>query len=605
MERRDMTDSLLRLLLVLPVALGLPALARTGLLDSTPGQVLGVAALSGLLFLAFEVAVHPRRKLARRARQLAPGGACDGDDWTRIGSCLGALGRQREADRARIRELEARLHRAQAAAECADTAKRAFLANIGHEIRTPMNVIVGMTRLSLKLATLPQQREHLLRADRAAQGLLTQISNLLDLVKLETGEFRLVRSGFAVGDMLAQLTATAAEQATGKGLCLRSELDPRVPSALVGDPDRLHQVLANLLDNALKFTDAGEVVLSCELIRSADAGAQLRFEVRDSGIGIPADKQHTLFELFRQGDTSLTRRHGGSGLGLGLCYRLVQVMGGELRLDSKPDIGSSFHFEVPLSLPGHAPARQHPAAAVAGRRPPAAEQMDLGTTRVRLHGSSRLLRRLLTRFKLDHGDFVADYSSLHAVGDRFGAAQLARALASAAASLGALELREAASRLALKRRAEDDPSLDVRRVSHLLRGLLAEIDRRLTELAADAPAADDAEDGTGAAAHRNDGAAADGATADRPQRAPMPGRGDADPEAAVGALLRQVSRLLADFDAAAVNAFVPLEEQLIDLVSADTVGALRNAVNGFDFATAGELLRQVAEELRIPAHAPS
>jgi len=472
-----------------PVALGVPVLARSGLLASPLGQVLAITVLAGLLNAAFELVVRPRRRLARRARQLAPGGACAGGDWAQIDTCLSALGRQRETDRARIRELEARLHRAQAA-KCADTAKRAFLANIGHEIRTPMPVIVGMTRLSLKLATLPQQREHLLRADRAAQGLLTQISNLLDLVKLETGELRLVRSGFAAGDLLAQLVAAAAEQAAGKGLHLHTELDPRVPSALVGDADRLHQVLANLLDNALKLTDAGEVVLSCQLVSEAPAAeACVRFEVRGTGIGIPTDKQHTLFELFRQGDTSLTRRHGGSGLGLGLCYRLVQVMGGELRLDSHLDTGSSVYFELRLGVPGRAPTPPEPTVTAAHHDwPTRSGQIDLGTTRVRPRGSGRMLRRVLTRFKLDHGDFVTDYSSLHAVGDRFGAAQLARALQSAAASLGALGLREAASRLAHKRRADDDPSLDVLRVGRLLEGLMAEIDQRLAERSGHLPA---------------------------------------------------------------------------------------------------------------------
>jgi signal transduction histidine kinase len=289
------TDSLLRLLLLLPVVAGVPLLAWSGVLGSAFGVIWGTAAMAGAVYLAGSWLLRPRRALARRARQLAPGGSHGGDDWAQLDACLDALGRQREQDRTRIRELEARLHRAQAAADSADTAKRAFLANVGHEIRTPMNVVVGMTRLALKQAVTAQQRDHLLRADRAAHGVLNQINNLLDVAKLEAGELRLERSAFAPGEMLSQLVAGYAEQARRKCLALRAELDPHVPAAVVGDPARLQQVLAGPTDNALKFTDSGEIVLACNLSERAGGQARLGFEVRDTAAddarSAPPDEQ--------------------------------------------------------------------------------------------------------------------------------------------------------------------------------------------------------------------------------------------------------------------------------------------------------------------------
>jgi signal transduction histidine kinase len=584
------TDSLLRLLLLLPVVVGLPVLAWQGVLDSAAGLLAGTAALAGLVYLAALRLLRPRRRLARQARRLAPGGPYAGNEWTQISACLHALGRQREQDRARIRELEARLHRAQADAETATTAKRAFLANIGHEIRTPMNVVVGMTRLALRHASNQQQRDHLLRADRAAHGLLTQINNLLDVVKLEAGDLRLQRSAFAVGDLLEQCVAAGAERAERKGLSLRAELEPRVPAVVVGDPDRLQQVLASLMDNALKFTDSGEVVLACRLLDHADGRARLGFEVRDTGVGIGAGQREALFGLFLPGDTSLTRRHGGAGLGLRLCHRLVQAMGGSLRLESGVGLGSSFRFELLAGLP--AAPRENDTQAPAGGHAPtdAATGMHPGTTRIRLRGDERMPRRVLRRFRQDHAGFVADYDALHTAGDRFGAAQLARALESAAAALGALELREAAARLALKRRAEDDPGPDLARVEHLLGGLLEAVDARL-----------------GAGTGTQPGAvqdAVDAAPGDRDGDGDGDGDGDivaAPPQlAALAVELRSLCGLLADFDAAAINAFESLTRRLTGLVPEADVEALRSAIHGFDFATAGKLLDAIAANLDIP-----
>jgi len=585
------------MLLLLPVVAGVPALVGTGMLAPSLGLGLAATAAAAWIHVGAGLLLAPRRRLARRTQQLLTGPPPHADDWSRIDAGLQALGRQRDRHRVRIRELESRLHRAQAAADRADIARRAFLANVGHEIRTPMNVVVGMTRLALKLATEPRQHDLMLRADEAAHGLLTQINNLLDVVKLEAGELHLDRGAFALGEHLSQLVATYARDAERKGIDLRVEQDPQLPRVLMGDADRLQQVLASLVDNALKFTDAGEIVIACRLSARSEGRARIGFEVRDTGIGIgiPLEQQETLFGLFRQGDTSLTRRHDGTGIGLGLCYRLVYAMGGALELESRPDLGSSFRFALDFAVPNaeQAPASEH-------RRQTGTTAAANGT-RIRVRGNERLLRRLMGRFRLDHGDFLADWRSLREAGDRFGAAQLARALESAAASLGALELRAAARRLALKRRADDDPTAELAEIARLLDVLLAEIDQRLgedgAEAAAAAPLASKADAAETAEGVRQ---------GSQPHQASVQAAGqDADLErrrSNLGMEINHLAGLLAEFDAAAINAFESLRERLAGLVADDALNALQSAINGFDFATAGELVQELTEDLGIAEH---
>ncbi|NBC11923.1 MAG: hypothetical protein GVY09_00985 [Gammaproteobacteria bacterium] len=607
-----MTEPLLRMLLLLPVVAGVPALVGTGMLAPSLGLGLAATAAAAWIHVGAGLLLAPRRRLARRTQQLLTGPPPDADDWSRIDAGLQALGRQRDRNRVRIRELESRLHRAQAAADRADIARRAFLANVGHEIRTPMNVVVGMTRLALKLATEPRQHDLLLRADEAAHGLLMQINNLLDVVKLEAGELHLDRGAFALGEHLSQLVATYARDAERKGIDLRVEQDPELPRVLMGDADRLQQVLASLVDNALKFTDAGEIVIACRLSARSEGRARIGFEVRDTGIGIPPEQQEALFGLFRQGDTSLTRRHDGTGIGLGLCYRLVYAMGGALELESRPDLGSSFRFALDFAVPTPAsqPAQESasaPPAPNAEQAPASGHRRQTGTTagangtRIRVRGNERLLRRLMGRFRLDHGDFLADWRSLREAGDRFGAAQLARALESAAASLGALELRAAARRLALKRRADDDPAAELAEIARLLDVLLAEIDQRLgedgAEAAAAAPLASKA-DAAGTAEGVPQGS-------QPPQASVQAADQDADLErrrSDLGMEINHLAGLLAEFDAAAINAFESLRERLAGLVADDALNALQSAINGFDFATAGELVQELTEDLGIAEH---
>src|SRR5437660_9935614 len=249
-----------------------------------------------------------------------------------------------------FKQLETDLRLAVQKSDDATKAKSAFLANMSHEIRTPMNAIIGLSHLALKTPLNHKQRDYVSKVHNAGTSLLSIINDILDFSKIEADKLDIETIDFQLDEVISTVTTLTAQKAHDKGLELLIRVAPAIPEQLLGDPLRLGQILTNFVNNAVKFTERGEIGLNIELLERTGEKVQLKFSVRDTGIGMTREQAAKLFEPFSQADISTTRKHCGTGLGLSISRKLAELMGGRIWLESEPGVGSTFNLTIGLEV---------------------------------------------------------------------------------------------------------------------------------------------------------------------------------------------------------------------------------------------------------------